>query len=34
MSGGARPKRKGAGVEREVARLLKEAGLETRRIPA
>jgi len=31
---GARPKRKGTRVEREVARILREAGLEARRVPA
>jgi hypothetical protein len=33
MRGGKGPKRKGSRVEREVLALLKEAGLEARRVP-
>jgi hypothetical protein len=33
MRGGRGPKRKGSRVEREVLALLKEAGLEARRVP-
>ena len=33
MPGGKRPKRKGTRAEREVLKLLKEAGLEARRVP-
>ncbi len=33
MPGGKRPKRKGTRAEREILKLLKEAGLEAKRVP-